>query len=227
MNLLAIETSTETATVAVKKDGAVFSAENRVLRQHAQSLLPMIDELLSKAELSLAMLDGVVFGQGPGSFTGLRVACSMAKALAFSQNLPLFPVSSLGAIAFQAQKNLPSKHDIGQILAVIDARMGQLYWSTFSAQTTLKMNEKEYVSNPEDLSLANEDQVVLAGVGFESYLSNLPEKIRERIVLTDVVYPNAIAMIEWVELGGIEPTTPALALPSYIRNQVTQGASRG
>ena len=104
MNLLAIDTSTEHATVAVTAHGELFSEEQGSMRQHAQFLLPMVERMLGLAGLSLTQLDGIVFGRGPGSFTGLRIACSVAKGLAYAHDLPLYPVSSLAAIAYEAHQ---------------------------------------------------------------------------------------------------------------------------
>lgn len=105
--LLAIDASTDQASVALLINGVSISEEQGSQRTHAQILLPMIDKLLTEANSSLNQLDGIVFGCGPGSFTGLRIACSMAKGLAYAHDLPLIPVSSLAAIAWTArQKHL-------------------------------------------------------------------------------------------------------------------------
>ena len=130
MTLLAIDTSTERATVALAVGDTVFHDEKHNVREHAQCLLPMINGLLEKAAVSLSQLDGIVFGCGPGSFTGLRITCSMAKALAYAHDLPLFPVSSLAAIAnkvYHVTENLkPDTH----VLAMLDARMQQVYFTS-------------------------------------------------------------------------------------------------
>jgi tRNA threonylcarbamoyladenosine biosynthesis protein TsaB len=110
MNLLAIDTSTDYVSVALVSSGAFYVSEKKLPRQHAQCLLPMMEALLQEAGLSLNALDGLVFGRGPGSFTGLRIACSVAKGIAYAQDIPLFPVSTLRAIAeavwFEQAQNL-------------------------------------------------------------------------------------------------------------------------
>ena len=90
MNLLAIDTSTDHATVALAFGNELLSEEQGSMRQHAQFLLPMVERLLTSASLSFSQLDGIVFGCGPGSFTGLRIACSVAKAFAFAHDLLAF-----------------------------------------------------------------------------------------------------------------------------------------
>ena len=102
MKLLAIDTSTERASVALAVGQEIQSREHLAQRQHAQFLLPVIDELLSEAGLTISQLDGIVFGRGPGSFTGLRIACSIVKGLAYAHDLAVYPVSSLLTIANDA-----------------------------------------------------------------------------------------------------------------------------
>ena len=102
MNLLAIDTSTEQASVGLLNDDVVTERFHPSQRQHAHFLLPLIDELLSDSSVSLNQLDGIIFGRGPGSFTGIRIACSVAKDLAYAHDLPLFTCSTLSAIAEEA-----------------------------------------------------------------------------------------------------------------------------
>ena len=130
MNLLAIETSTENASVAVSFEGKFYSEEYLGAQSHAQCILPAINQLLEKIDITFSDLDGIVFGRGPGSFTGLRVACSLAKGLAYAQNLPVYPVSTLDAIRAAVlfeNESIGSRASV--VLALIDARMNQVYWS--------------------------------------------------------------------------------------------------
>jgi len=122
MNLLAIDTSTSYASVALEFNGTMFVEEAFEIREHARVLLTMVERVLSSAGTELKNLDGIVFGEGPGSFTGLRIACSVAKGLAYAHDLPLYPVGSLLAIAFEA------RHMNTSVLAMMDARMNQVYW---------------------------------------------------------------------------------------------------
>ncbi|RUQ94336.1 tRNA (adenosine(37)-N6)-threonylcarbamoyltransferase complex dimerization subunit type 1 TsaB [Legionella septentrionalis] len=223
MNLLALDTSTETATVAVALGEQVFGKEQKALSQHAQLLLPMISTLLAEANLSFKQLDGIVFGRGPGSFTGLRIACSVAKALAYAHDLPVFPVSSLAAIAhkaFQQEKELPLNT---QVLALLDARMQQVYYGYFSQE----IKGEEGVAAAAQLPIFPDVPLLLAGVGWDNYIAQLPSLIRARIVKQAVVFPSAQAMLNLVQSGSIKSVTAEEALPVYIRNQVTQGEPRG
>lgn len=214
MKLLAIDTSTERATVALAIDGTIYTDEQGSLRQHAQLLLPMIEGLLAKASVQLNQLDGIVFGCGPGSFTGLRVTCSIAKALAYAHNLPLFPVSSLAAIAQEVFYTQPHLTPDTHVLAILDARMQQIYWSVISANAHAS---PESVSAASDVVLSSTAPLILAGVGIDTYAEQLPANIVAQIVGAHTVYPQAEAMIRLVTRGLIQPVSAADALPVYVR----------
>ncbi|MBA2652164.1 MAG: tRNA (adenosine(37)-N6)-threonylcarbamoyltransferase complex dimerization subunit type 1 TsaB [Tatlockia sp.] len=224
MNLLAIDTSTDRASVALSIKGELLSEEQGSQRTHAQLLLPMIERMLAKAEVGLNQLDAIVYGRGPGSFTGLRIACAVAKGLAYAADLPLYPVSSLAAIANEAldsHKELPNT----RVLALIDARMNQLYWSLFSSKG---FEVEEQVSAAADIKFELADNtLILAGVGYESYLLQLAPEQRAKISNHYAIYPKAAAMIRLALTGKINTVTASDALPFYIRNQITQGEPRG
>lgn len=221
MNLLAIDTSTERATVALSVNGDIRSEEQGHLRQHAQFLLPMIERLLASAQLHLNQLDGIVFGRGPGSFTGLRITCSVVKALAYAHDLPLFPVSTLAAIAHAAyQTEIPAEV---HVLAMLDARMHEVYWGYYARDAAVA---DEKVSPVADITVPKVP-LILAGVGFEQYVAQLPHILQTHIIQQVVVYPQAQAMIQLVQCGNIKAVSVIDALPVYIRNQVVQGEPRG
>ncbi len=222
MKLLAIDTSTELATVALQVNDELLSAEQGSQKTHAQLLLPMIDRLMVDSGVSMSQLDGIVFGCGPGSFTGLRIACSIAKGLAYAHNLQLTPVSSLDAIAYAVrQKNEMSD---ASILAVLDARMHEMYWSFFS--------KEQYIGNArvdpvKSIELSNQSSIILAGVGIDLYWPDFTDAIKTQVVNKLTIYPHAAAMIQLAQKAQIQPVSVAQAQPVYVRNQVTQGDSRG
>ncbi|MBV6323033.1 tRNA (adenosine(37)-N6)-threonylcarbamoyltransferase complex dimerization subunit type 1 TsaB [Duganella violaceipulchra] len=125
--ILAIETSSELASVALLRGGAVISRVSSGVRTHSQSVLPMIQELLAEAAIALKDCDAIAFGSGPGSFTGVRTACGIAQGLAFGGNLPVVPVVTLEAMALACHQ----RHGAGDVLAVLDARMGEVYWAQY------------------------------------------------------------------------------------------------
>ena len=221
MNLLAIDTSTDIASVAISSKGKIYKAEQGGLQKHAEYLLPLIESLLLSANLSLEKLDAIVFGSGPGSFTGLRIACSVAKGIGFAKDLPLFPVSSLLAIASHAY--LTEKRDVN-ILAMIDARMNQVYWGCYNRELDIV---EEQVSSISDITINVEKPIILAGVGFEAYEALLPKEIQAKIIHKCQIYPKAEAMIRLVEAKKIKVVSAEDALPIYVRNQVAHVAKKG
>ncbi|MCH9756491.1 MAG: tRNA (adenosine(37)-N6)-threonylcarbamoyltransferase complex dimerization subunit type 1 TsaB [Gammaproteobacteria bacterium] len=212
MNLVAIETSTSHASVALLFQGKLFVEEEVNFREHARVLLLMIDKLLKAVGIGFNQLDGIIFGEGPGSFTGLRIACSVAKGLAYAHDLPIFSVSGLQAIAYEVRQfNLP-------VLAMIDARMNQVYWA-FEP----KLGGDVRVSSPEDVFVPLGEPFILAGASLKPYIDALPQSVRSEMVSQHEVFPKACAMIDLVKAGGISSVTAEKAMPVYIRDQVTGG----
>ncbi|KTD23602.1 glycoprotease (O-sialoglycoprotein endopeptidase) [Legionella lansingensis] len=222
MNLLAIDTSTEYISVGLSVGGKLKNSELRGQRQHAQVILPMIEQLLAEGGLQLSQLDAIVYGRGPGSFTGLRIACSVAKGLAYAHDLPLFPVSSLAAIAEEAFYH--TEDDASSVLAMIDARMNQVYWACLAPHQYEVQESVDAVAN---ITVSPVSPLILAGVGFEPYFDQLSPVIQERIIKKCLIYPQAQAMIRIALSGKIQAISAAKASPVYIRNQVTQGEPRG
>lgn len=220
MNLLAIDTSTNHLTVALSVNGVLYSEEQSCLRQHALSLLPMIERLLISATISQSQLEGIVFGCGPGSFTGLRIACSVAKGLAYAHDLPLFPVSSLLSIASAVEVDATFG-----ILAMIDARMGEVYWAYYPPGDLT--HAPEWVTKASNIVLPKEVPIAIAGCDLGDFITQMPHAVQMKIKKTSIIFPNAAAMIRLVEKNIIQPKTPVDAMPKYVRNQVTEGACRG
>ncbi|PFH12075.1 tRNA threonylcarbamoyladenosine biosynthesis protein TsaB [Collimonas sp. PA-H2] len=125
--ILAIETSTELASAALLRGGQVITRESAGVQTHSLAILPMVQSLLAEAGISLAQCDALAFGVGPGSFTGVRTACGIVQGLAFGADLPVLPVVTLAAMA-QACRDLNGADDV---LAVLDARMGEVYWAQY------------------------------------------------------------------------------------------------
>lgn len=123
MKILAIETSTEYCSVALWQDGALSERCELVGQKHSEVLLAMLDALLKEADVTLNQLDGIAFGKGPGSFTGVRIACGVAQGLALGTNLQVVGVCTLEALAQAAG------HD--KVIAALDARMGEIYFAAY------------------------------------------------------------------------------------------------
>lgn len=123
MKLLALDTSTEYLSLCLWQDGTMLSRDLLAGQKHSQLVLPMTGEMLAEAGLKLAQLDGIAFGAGPGSFTGLRIGCGVAQGLAFGADLPVVGVSTLLALARQAEAD--------RVIACLDARMGEVYHAAY------------------------------------------------------------------------------------------------
>ncbi|MDP9911515.1 tRNA threonylcarbamoyladenosine biosynthesis protein TsaB [Variovorax boronicumulans] len=213
--LLAFDTSTEHLSVAVRHGDRVLAHSGVGGAQASSTLLPLIRELLADAGLALAELDAIVFGRGPGSFTGLRTACSVAQGLAFGAKVPLLPVDTLLAVADEA------RHAFGaqRVVAVLDARMDQLYAAHYDFAAA-----GPFGGDPEPLLLAPEALDVpagwaLAGNAFAAYGPRLASATARHEVL-----PTAAAMLRLAPaLLAAGRTVPAAqAWPLYVRDKVAQ-----
>src|SRR6185295_7465764 len=121
MKFAAFETSTEWCSVAVWLDGGIAGVEERAGHAHSERVLPMLERLLAAAGSSIAQLDAVAFGAGPGSFTGLRIACGVAQGLAFARGLPVIGIGTLQSMAEESGGT--------RVVACLDARMHEVYYS--------------------------------------------------------------------------------------------------
>jgi tRNA threonylcarbamoyladenosine biosynthesis protein TsaB len=123
MRILALDTSTEYLSLALWQDGSLSVREMLAQQKHSSLVLPLLREMLDETGLELNALDGIAFGAGPGSFTGLRIACGVAQGLAFGADLPVLGVCTLEALAQQAN------HE--KVIACLDARMGEVYHAAY------------------------------------------------------------------------------------------------
>lgn len=227
MKILAIETATEACSAALYQDGDVLEQFQLAPRQHAQLILPMIGALLAEAQFTLTGLDALAFGRGPGSFTGLRIGAGVIQGLAFGADLPVAPVSTLAALAFEVFEQSQADY----ALAALDARMDEVYWGVYQRAELLSGKElsgKEQVIAPAMVSvdLPGAAAVVGIGPGWDAYLALLRERVgAERL---QGVWPDrlpragAIARlaVEAVRLG--QTVAAELAVPVYLRDQVVQ-----
>ena len=125
MNLLGIETSGTIGSVALRTAAGVLVREIATPREQTERVLGLVDELLATAGTTLEALDGIAFGRGPGSFTGLRVCTAVAQGLSAGTGVPLLPVSSLLCLAERAWREWGCE----RCLVCVDAHMGEVYWA--------------------------------------------------------------------------------------------------
>jgi tRNA threonylcarbamoyladenosine biosynthesis protein TsaB len=152
MKLLALDTASELCSVALDCDGNITERNVLAGNTHSRLILPMIDELLAAAQLTAADLNGLAFGRGPGSFTGVRIATGVIQGLAFGLNLNVAPVSTLAAIA---QDFFDEQTNSQQLLVAVDARMNEIFWAVYQrdAQGYAQLIADEQVSRAEEIKL--------------------------------------------------------------------------
>jgi len=220
MKLLAIDTSTEFCSAALWLDGEVRTQRVHAGQLHSALLLPMVDTLLAEAGLALRQLDGIAYGAGPGSFTGLRIACAVTQGLAFGADLPVFGVSTLASIAQQTQAE--------RVLTVLDARMAEVYWAAYERVPNGWMCVVEPVlSSPESVYLPDDRAWTGAGNGW-----NVLEVAGVRVA-SDIegkyveIMPDAaaIAVLAAPAFARGEGIDAALAAPIYLRDKVAMTTS--
>lgn len=218
-SLLAIDTSTENCSVALVHDGKLTTRDIESPREHSQKLLPFVEEVLDSAGVSLAELDALVVGAGPGSFTGVRIGVSMAQGLAFSADLPVYPVCSLQALAQQAIR----KNDVAGVVACIDARMGEVYYALYANENGVAVAQSEPAVAKPDTNLIDTGRLKgwgTAGTGWDVYADILDEH-QELKHSDNSRLPLAEDMLTVVNGAGVEPVQAEQLEPLYVRNEVT------
>ena len=217
--LIAIETATESCSAALLRGGKLIERSELAPRRHAELILPMIESLLAEAGVTRRQLDAVAVGRGPGAFTGVRLAISVAQGLALALDIPVVPVSSLAALAQDA----PAHTDCATILAVIDARMGEIYAGTFrrTAQGLVEPAGEESVGLASELVLPNTECIV--GSGWLAYADALAARLPAAPKIADGArFPQAraIAQLAAPQFAAGRSVAPELALPVYLRDKV-------
>ncbi len=226
--ILAIETATEGCSAALLLGEEIVELYELAPQGHARLILPMVESLLSEAQLSLAQLDAVAFGCGPGSFTGVRIAAGIIQGIAFGADRPVIPVSSLAAMA----QPLMEVGVAERLLCAFDARMGQVYWGAYqrSEQGLAVLQGRESVCNPDQVPACSDDAGWAgAGSGWDSYAQPLAERLG--IVLQQVLpdaMPRArgVARLALHELEQGRVLSAEQAQPVYLRDEVAKKATR-
>jgi tRNA threonylcarbamoyladenosine biosynthesis protein TsaB len=167
MRVLAFDTSAELCSVALRNGSAEFVEIEHLTRGHATRLLPMIDAVLKKAGITLAQLDGLVVVHGPGAFTGVRIAVSVAQGLAFGAQLPVVPVSSLEALGAAALAADPSR----PCFVCLDARMSEVYYAAYEASghAELRILTPPSLAAPDSIALPTSARYSGYGHGLSAY----------------------------------------------------------
>lgn len=216
MRVLALDTSTEYCSVALWQDGAVTQRSELAGQRHSELLIAMLDGLLNEAGVKLAQLDGIAFGKGPGSFTGVRIACGAAQGLAFGADVPVAGVCTLLALAEAAAQ--------ARVIAALDARMGEIYHAAYQKRGGVWETASEpCLCRPEDAPALPGADWYGAGSGFLAHSAVLQARYGAALRAADgaaVPQAAAIAALGAAEIAAGRGVDAAQALPLYLRDKV-------
>ncbi len=216
MHILALETSTEYCSVALWQDGATIEHCKLVGQKHSELLMEMLDNLLREANVTLSQLDGIAFGAGPGSFTGVRIACGVAQGLALGVNLPVAGVCTLQALA-QAS-------GYGKVITALDARMAEVYHAAYEKrQGEWVVASEPGLCLPQDAQQVDGTDWFGAGSGFAVHGAALGDRYAGQMTGSDaqaVPRAGAIAQLAAIMFAAGRGVDAAQAMPLYLRDRV-------
>lgn len=217
MNLLAIETSSDIGSVALKIEDEVDQRFIDDPKQQTKVIIPLIEEMLRSRKISLHDLDGIAFGMGPGSFTGIRVATAISQGFGYSASIPLLPVSSLVALA-QGYSDRMLK---GNALVCIDAKMGEVFWGMYKIYGGIACPLlEEGLIKPSDISPVGDNDCIYLGNAFEVYKDLLNHIVKDINKVYVDARPNAKNLLPKAILDleeGLESNSDDI-VPNYFRD---------
>jgi tRNA threonylcarbamoyladenosine biosynthesis protein TsaB len=216
--LLALDTATERIAVALVDGDRLWVADEAGGPLASQRLLPLVFTLLERAGLALAELDAIAFGRGPGAFTGLRTACSVAQGLAFGAGLPVLAIDSLALVAEDAF----AQHAVAEVWVAMDARMSEVYAAAYRRDGDRWRAVREPALWP--LAALNDEwrrapPACVAGSALDAFGLRLPTGSALRVV-AEQGRAAALARLAGVAWRRGEAADAAQALPLYLRDKV-------
>ena len=226
MKLLALETASDACSAALFIDGVIEERYAVEPRQHTQLLLPMVDSLMAAAQLIPQQLDAVAVSRGPGSFTGVRIAGSVAQGIAFGADLPIVPVSTLAALA-QACFNQQPAIDVAFV--AVDARMQELFWGIYqrNAMGIAELLGEERVAPADAIAIPTERGFAV-GSGWAEYPQAMAERMAAQLLGIDssaLPHAAAIAQIGAYGFANGHHVAVEQAMPVYLRDKVAKKQS--
>jgi len=220
MNLLAIDTSTDFCSVAASRGEALFSRHERAGQRQAETILGMVDEVLVEARIEFAQIQGIAYGAGPGSFTGLRIAAGVTQGLALARGIGVIGVGSLLALSEEAQKDGAG----GQVIACLDAHMGEVYHAAYRrAGAGWEEISAPGLYRPEAVPVASGRDWTGCGDGFAAYRERLAARLGECVsAIRSGATPSARAVLRLAipRFAAGEAKDAATAVPVYLRDKV-------
>ncbi len=224
MIILALETATEACSAALYVDGDVQLKYQVEPRKHSELILTMLEQLLSESGLRLTQLDALAFANGPGAFTGIRIATGVIQGVAYGADLPVITVSTLATLAQRAFR----EHGHRQLMTAFDARMNEVYWGCYRiSEDDLAVTViGDQISVPEQVQLPEAGDWYGVGTGWGSYASQLGERCGDLVTgYRPDLYCSAQDVAQLAQAVPRELWVPAdQALPVYLRDQVAKKA---
>ena len=226
MKLLALDTATEACSAALYIDGEIRQQYQLAPREHTQLILLQAQTLLDEAGLTIQQLDGLAFGCGPGSFTGVRIATSVVQGMAFGADLPVVPVSTLAAMA----QLMVEQHQASHVISAIDARMGGIYAACYRVDDSglMRLTGVEALSSPVDFVTPTDHNWIGAGTGWRTHGEVLQQHMGARV---SNIYPDVLpqaasmALLAADAMSKGKTVSAENAQPVYLRNDVAKKIS--
>lgn len=217
MNLLAFDSSTLALSVACAAGDRIAQRAEHVGQGHSERLLPLVDQVLREAGVALADLDAIAFGAGPGSFTGVRIACGVAQGLALGADVPLVPVPTLAALAQTAFE----RHGARRVLACLDARMREVYVAAYERDGDgWRTVAEPAVLPPSALRAPDGGEWFGAGDGFAAYPDLVAQLALGRHDAAIAPDARALLALARPRVAAGDAVDAAEALPLYVRHRV-------
>ncbi len=235
--ILALETATSTCSAALLCNGRVSELSEVGNNIHSKVLLAMVKSLLEQENITAQNLDAVAVGQGPGSFTGLRIGVGVGQGIAYGANCPMVEVTSLDALANSMLSNseLPnsvddeSQYQDKTLIAGIDARMGEVYWAEYSYKANGYARCSDIaLSLPQDIN-SNADDLLLVGNAWGEYWQSLNSDLIEKSVYQErIASPTAASVLALAEkkYNAGETVSSLEFSPLYVRNDVAKKSTK-
>ena len=216
MKVLALETSTEYCSVALWQDGVLTCKSESVGQKHSEMLMAMLDAVLKEAGVKLAQLGGIAFGAGPGSFTGVRIACGVTQGLALGAGLPVIGICTLLALAEGSGKD--------KVIAALDARMAEVYFAVYEKRDSVWQTVcAPCLCLPQATPAVEGAGWYGAGSGFAAHGAVLQQRYDGQLADIDAVcvpQATAIAALAAPMFAAGHGLDAAQAMPLYLRDKV-------
>jgi tRNA threonylcarbamoyladenosine biosynthesis protein TsaB len=214
MNLLAIDTCTEIASVTLMTSKSRVSRVLSGIQKSSGHILKLCDEVFQETDTLIKDVDSIIFTKGPGAFTGVRMCVGVVQGLSMSRNIPTMGFSTLELLGFRASQILNSK----KIAVALDARMGEVYWAIYNQEKISKLR----ICNPHDVDILDSNYIGV-GTGWDAYGDMLSSA--SGVIETDLtIFPESSSLIDLAleSFSSGESSDFKLPQPIYLRNNVAQ-----